>query len=390
MAILDYALNIMNMIKHAVILPEVYEANIAPANHPYLRGEFQSIAVDPTSYSTLTGRYYWDFATDPAKPVLGDRFGFRYSRIPNYDNRANYAGTNYGNQWIIEFQDAAGITVGGLRTAATAVSSRNPDSYGYTLVALGDTTAAQAIPGAQAFHYAWYGVADYVIECTVTATEITVSFFSATPANSLLGIPPTLIATVTAPNTVGAKGAVSRMRFTPPTNSATTYSRAGRDKSAYVATVFAVNEDLVNFFVSNTLVPTVTGGDLTTLPLLATESINLDATAPVWAAYFAANLDQRRTLKMSPVAGSPFPSTGVQILRTKFDVSYGLSMSAKAALPDTDLEFFTRYSAVNFSLGRFGKDGGTMSFELIGNPATGIPFDSFNEIQLGVVLREKV
>ena len=383
MAILEYAMRIQELTKYGNAGSANGIVATAPSNHPFILGNFDAF-MDYDAYTTVAGKYTFNFSADANKPVNGDVFGFRYSRIC-YSNNGETSNQT-ANQWIFQFLDASGNTLGGLRHNAT-IQNITAKARGYELVA-GSTVVA--IAGSILFPYTTCD--DYAITCSVTTSTITVSMYRADNTASLAGSAMSLIGTVSNSNSTLSYGPVASMKITPCIGTATgSYggNRYGADSAAYCACAFTVNEDLANTFISNTLSLTTTSASLTDLPMLSSAIVESNNYAN-FSAYLQATRDLRRTFKLAPSGAHAFPSSGYQIARLKANIGYGLSVAAKQVIgTNSDLEFFTRYSSVNYSNGKFGNNTGTAQFEILYNPATTLPFDNYGAVELGIVLREK-
>lgn len=386
MAILEYARTIQELSKfNSGGLPHhyTYYASI-PSTHSILQGKY-SCFQDFNAYTSIEGRFAFDFSASPDKPVLGDVFGFRFSRCTGYKVDSNSTPT--ANQWIYQFKDASGNTIGGLRQSSVVSSSRS-ETRTYQLMAGGTSVS---ISGETL--YGSTSISDYAITCEVTAAEIVVSMLYANNEDSIEANPMSLIASVTADNSTLNYGPVEVMKITPniATSTAVVYpdQRSGSDISAYVGCIFAVNEDFANLFVTNVLAFTSAGAELTDLPLLSPALVTTSEGRSVFSAYFNATRDARRTFKVAPAFATPFP-TGMQVVRAEIDVTYGLSVAGKTFLGDaSELEFFARYSGVNYSYGNFGNDSGSRKFTIDYNPGTLAVYDSYAAMEFGIVLREK-
>ena len=388
MAILDYARSIQDMTKFGPSGMATYYEKWATVDtaHPFLLGTYPPFQ-DTVAHTLVEGRYAFDFSADAAKPVLGDVFGFRYSRLVAYVGWSGQPQTP--QQWLFQFKDAAGNTIGGLRHSATS-TTQIPQGRSYELVA-GSTIVT--IAGNVIFDQT-LGLQDYGITCMVSASTITVAMYRNTVAQSLTGASLSLVNSVTMSNTALNYGPVAVMKITPNVATTSTVSypdlRNGADHSAYVGCAFTVNEDVANLFVSNVLTLTGTGATLTDLPLLSSISAVETNNYAQMGAYFQSVRDSRRSFKLAPIGAHVFPASNHQIVRMKIEVSYGLSVAAKASFANaSDLEFFTRYSSTNYSNGRFGKNTGMQTFEISYNPTTLLPFDNYTSVELGIVLREK-
>lgn len=389
MAVLDYAPSIQDLTKFATeVIGSTSGVNITgtPAeNHPYLMGTWPPFMNMDTDTST-EGRYLFDFSASPDKPVLGDTFSFRFSRVMAGLN--NNTGIPTSRKWLFQFKDAAGNTIGGLRQALSP-GDITPIAKSYEFVA---GTTIVNVTGAN-----FYGSdvqSDYAITCSVTASTITLAIYRNNNAASLAGSTMTLLSTVSMSNTALNYGPVSQMRIGPNhaigTNTST-YGRGGADYAAYLGCGFFVNEDAPNMFVANTLVLTTTGATLTDLPLVSSQGQVEGNGNAHFGAYLQATRDLRRTFKAVPYSTHAFPATNHNIVKAKISVNYGLSVAGKAGLVNnSDLEFFTRYSGTNYSNGRFGTNTGTQVFAIENNPATLLPFDNYAAMEFGIVLREKV
>ena len=388
MAILDYGITLDAMSKYMTVGPESVGTITVASGHPFFTGVFPvyMVGLGGNNYSSLNPKWIWDFSAAPGKPVLGDTLAFRWSLLACnvVDQFGN--GASYANQYLIQFVDASGNVIGGLRHTESTATANAGGFRSYYLAANGTTEAKVSISGALLFPVT-SSVNDFVITCNVTSTQITVSLYRNTPAESLANTPPTLIATITAAH-ANTRGAPAQMKFMVPNSSSS--RDYGKSPSAIAGCILAVNEDLLNAHVGNTLVPVVTGAyysDLNLLSSIYNSSVNGNSGL---SAYLESTRDLRRSFKLSPVSGCPFPATD-QILDMKATFTYGLSKSAKLAYAtQAQLEAFIRKSGVNYSLGRVGVDGGSQQFTIAADPETGTPFASYNSVEFGFVLREKI
>lgn len=385
MAVLDFGRTIADMRKHLVggIMNTNAASYTLPA-HKFLHGFFmnyQPIAV--AAVGALDGLDVWDFASDPNKPVEGDVFSFRFTRycVTNSPN----GGAQRALQWLVQFVDSAGKTVGGVRQT-NSTDNNQADAKGWELVAIGSTNDIKTIDLQYCANR--YGFTDYVISCEVTATQTIVTFATAGNTDSIAGNPATVRYAATATHG-GTSLPVSKMKTFPVRYNGDGHNGGhyGSDHSAWMGSIVAVNEDLLRLFYSNKPTFTTTGGELTALTLTGSVGQKVGA----FSAITAAAHDLRRTFLMDAAPSDTFPTTGYSVTNLRLIVSFGLSQSAKAALAgSTRLETFIRSGGVNYSLGQFGRDIGSAVVEVNSNPATGLPFLSPSVLQFGVVLREEI
>ena len=388
MAILDYGMTLDTMSKYMTVTPETAGVVTVATGHPYFTGVFPiyMTGYGGNNYSAINPKWIWDFSAAAGKPVLGDTIAFRWSLLHSYLVNQYGGGSQYANQYLIQFVDASGNVIGGLRHNEGTGTLYSGEQRTYYLAANGTSEAKVAVSGSFLFPIT-NSISDFVITCTVTSTQITINLYRNTPAESLANTPPTLLATITAAHS-NTRGAPTQMKFMLPNSSSN--SDQGKSPCAIGGCILAVNEDLLNSHVGNTLVPTIAGAyysDLNLLSSLLNSPINGNSGL---SAYLEASRDLRRSFKVAPVSGCPFPATD-QIIDMKATFAYGLSKTAKLMYAtQAQLEAFIRKSGVNYSLGRVGIDGGSQQFNISADPETGTPFASYNSVEFGIVLREKI
>lgn len=227
MAILDYALSIQELGKFLTSsIPSNYEGEDSSrvstinSSHPFLAGKFTPVFT-MSPYTSTDARYVFDFSRSDDRPVLGDVFSFRYERYGTpYARGATSAFTP--NQYLIQFQDSAGNTIGGIRQAPSS-SVTTASARSYVLVA---GTNTYTLAGSTLYPDNYGGAGDsHVISCQVTASLITISVYAASAAETLAGTPPALVYSLTCDNTSLAYGAPAKMRwdFSHGTATSTTY-----------------------------------------------------------------------------------------------------------------------------------------------------------------------
>ena len=151
--------------------------------------------------------FNWDFSSHPNKPVLGDKLSLKMVR---FDTLATNAGSTNGNpvvnQWIYRFMDASNNVIGGIYQK----TNNNTSLLGRTglyLVVNGDGGATEIQISSITPFFANSQCVDYTIECTVTASSLSISLYiGANIANDTTFGNPTLVSTVTAVNTIQSFG----------------------------------------------------------------------------------------------------------------------------------------------------------------------------------------
>ena len=358
--------------------------HIVPSNHPFLNGRSKNVQ-NITTLTVVDPATSWNVAAAPNPPVVNDVLEFRFTRTSGLIDGS--AVNHLAGKWVVQFKDATGAILGGLRSITSA---QNVSFAGklFELVVLGTTTQTISVTGGDFFPT--NSTYDYVFTCQVTETHIIINHYrTANSGGSVAGDNAVSRGSVTAPK--GTKGPPVSVGFHPACSTSTSTSgaqRMGSDNAGFFGAILAKNEDLARTFYCNTLAITTDGASLSNLPLLSAVATAIPSLDVVHGMFTAAIRDLRRTFKLVPTrAGFP---TGLSISEVDFSMEFALTQNAIGSLTGaTEMEVFTHYSGTNYTLVEFGSDRGAAKFEVKTNPATGIQYGSLGELEIGIVLRAK-